>query len=410
MFGGIDTRTLGRRRGASHVTRAVLGSVMLISALLQPGFVSTVSADPLSPLLVTKTANPSPVASGGQLTYTIAIKNTGGAKVDSVVMTDQVNGVGTVQSPPGLPQLTITSTQGPCAQGGANGNVVTCQIGTISGGATVTITIRGQVTASNGTSLNNTASVTGTKSAQNFTTNASVSVLVQGSGGGGSSPDLTLNKTGPTSVATGANMDYVLTVNNLGNANTANVKVVDTLPIGVALSSYETTSLFSCLPLAPVAAGASAITVTCTGGAVNAGQNATIKIHTVAPVTAGTITNTAIVDPDNAIAESNELNNASAAVNTNVTTAPPTPALTIFKTDNNPNVYPWSTGAGPDPVNPGQILTYKIQAKNVATTRADDVVITDGTQGLEASSIVASQVIANGTVGNTGGCFVSAPR
>jgi len=383
---------------------------MLISALLQPGFVSTVSADPLSPLLVTKTANPSPVASGGQLTYTIAIKNTGGAKVDSVVMTDQVNGVGTVQSPPGLPQLTITSTQGPCAQGGANGNVVTCQIGTISGGATVTITIRGQVTASNGTSLNNTASVTGTKSAQNFTTNASVSVLVQGSGGGGSSPDLTLNKTGPTSVATGANMDYVLTVNNLGNANTANVKVVDTLPIGVALSSYETTSLFSCLPLAPVAAGASAITVTCTGGAVNAGQNATIKIHTVAPVTAGTITNTAIVDPDNAIAESNELNNASAAVNTNVTTAPPTPALTIFKTDNNPNVYPWSTGAGPDPVNPGQILTYKIQAKNVATTRADDVVITDGTQGLEASSIVASQVIANGTVGNTGGCFVSAPQ
>src|SRR6185369_1917888 len=254
------------------------------------------------------------------------------------------------------------------------------------------------------------ASVTGTKSAQNFTTNASVSVLVQGSGGGGSSPDLTLNKTGPTSVATGANMDYVLTVNNLGNANTANVKVVDTLPIGVALSSYETTSLFSCLPLAPVAAGASAITVTCTGGAVNAGQNATIKIHTVAPVTAGTITNTAIVDPDNAIAESNELNNASAAVNTNVTTAPPTPALTIFKTDNNPNVYPWSTGAGPDPVNPGQILTYKIQAKNVATTRADDVVITDGTQGLEASSIVASQVIANGTVGNTGGCFVSAPQ
>ena len=88
MFGGIDTRTPGRRRGATHMTRAVLASVMLIAALLQPGLVATVSADPVSPLLVTKTANPSPVTSGGQLTYTISMKNTGGAKVDTVVMTD----------------------------------------------------------------------------------------------------------------------------------------------------------------------------------------------------------------------------------------------------------------------------------------------------------------------------------
>src|SRR4029079_19748171 len=213
-------------------------------------FAPAVLADPASPLTVTKTANPSPVTSGGQLTYTISIKNTGGAKVDTVVMTDQVNGVGTIQSPPGLPQLTITSTQGPCTQGGANGNVVTCQIGTIPGQGSVTVTIRGQVTAANGTTLNNTASVSGTKSAQNFTTNASAQVLVQGTSGGGNAPDLTLNKTGPTSVATSANMDYVLTVNNLGNANTANVNVVHTLPIGGALSSspFETTSLFTCSP------------------------------------------------------------------------------------------------------------------------------------------------------------------
>jgi uncharacterized repeat protein (TIGR01451 family)/fimbrial isopeptide formation D2 family protein len=402
----INGRTsIGGRLGAA------LGSALLIA--LSGAFPLAVSADPASPLAVTKTANPSPVTSGGQLTYTISITNTGGAKVDSVVMTDQVNGVGTVQNPPGLPQLTITSTQGPCNQGGANGNVVTCQIGTLPGGGTVTITIRGQVTASSNTVLNNTASVTGTKSAQNFTTNASVSVLVQSSSGGGQTPDLTLNKTGPTSVATGGYMTYTLTVNNLGDANTANVKVVDTLPAGVTLQAglptdpsppFETTSLFSCS-----ATGTNPITVTCTGGAVNAGQNATIKINAIAPATAGQITNTATVDPDNAITESNELNN-SAAVSTNVTTAPPTPLLTIFKTDNNPTVYPWSAGAGPDPVNPGQLLTYKIQVKNNATTRADDVTITDGTQGLEASSITVSQVVVNGTVGNSGGCTVSAPQ
>src|SRR5712692_7349457 len=71
------------------------------------------------------------------------------------------------------------------------------------------------------------------------------------------------------------------------------------------------------------------------------------------------ITNTAVVDPDNTIAESNELNNTSATVNTSVGGTPVLPLLEIHKTDNNPNVYPWSTGAGPDPVNPGQKLTYR---------------------------------------------------
>src|SRR6186997_1178010 len=177
MVGRTTARTSIRSRLA-----AALGSALIVASLVAT--ISPVTADPVSPLTVTKTANPSPVTSGGQLTYTISIKNTGGAKVDTVVMTDQVNGVGTIQSPPGLPQLTITSTQGPCTQGGPNGNVVTCQVGTIQGTGSLTITIRGQVTAASNTTLNNTASVTGTKSAQNFTTNASVQVLVQGTSGG----------------------------------------------------------------------------------------------------------------------------------------------------------------------------------------------------------------------------------
>src|SRR6185369_16309858 len=193
-FGGIDQLRAGRHRDAGRAIRAGLGTMLLLMLALGPVGAVPVSADPSSPLQVTKTANPNPVTSGGLLVYTIAIKNTGGAKVDSVVMTDQINGVGTVQAPPGLPQLTITSTQGPCSQGGANGNVVTCQIGTIQGQGSVTITIGGQVTAAGPSTLQNTASVSGTKSAQNFTTNASVSVPVQPAAN--PLPDLTLNKTG----------------------------------------------------------------------------------------------------------------------------------------------------------------------------------------------------------------------
>ncbi|MCF6376439.1 hypothetical protein L2K70_02380 [Nocardioides KLBMP 9356] len=346
---------------------------------------------------MTNTASPSPVASGAEITYTITMTNTGGAKLTNLVMTDQLNGVGTIQSPPATPQYVITSTQGTCTQ---SGQLVSCNGGTLNGGATWTVTIRGLVTAPSGSTLNNTAGVTGTKSAQNFTTNASNQTLVQG-GSGSTLPDLTINKTGPSTVVAGAGFDYVLTVNNIGTALANDIKVVDTLPAGVTLQTpaWDTTSLFTCT------SSGTPIKVTCTGGRVNAGQNGSIRLHVVAPAT-GPLTNTAAVDPDNTIAEGNELNNTSAVVNTTVTAAPQQGSLEIIKTDD-PAVL---AGAGPDPVAPGQLLTYKIQVTNKASTRADDVVVVDGTQGLEAASIVATQVVVNGTVGNGNGCAVAAPE
>ena len=133
------------------------------------------------------------------------------------------------------------------------------------------VTIRGIVTASSGTTINNTATVSGTRSAQNFTSTTSTSTLV--TGGSTPLPDLTIAKTGPTSVVKSAPMIYTLTVNNLGTANATNVKVSDTLPAGVTLNPatpFSTTSLFACS-----AAGAP-ITVTCSGGAINQGSNGTI--------------------------------------------------------------------------------------------------------------------------------------
>jgi uncharacterized repeat protein (TIGR01451 family) len=363
------------------------GLIAVLAIVLTLGFSGTPSAlaDPSSPLSVTKTASPSPVASGAEITYTITVVNTGGAKVSNVVMTDQLNGVGGIGVPP---QLVLTSTRGSCSQSGLK---VTCSAGSIEGLGSWIVTIRGVVTAANGTTLNNTASVTGTKSAQNFTTTASVQTLVQNNN---PSPlaDLTISKSGPSSVVQLSPMTYILTVNNIGNANATDIRVVDTLPAGVMADYVDSTSLFVC------ASGGSPVTITCDGGAVNQGSNATITIHAIAPSTTGNIANTAVVDPNNTIVESNELNNTSATVSTSVTSAPASQGLTITKTDD------------PDPVVPGAILKYTIVVQNIATTRADDVVVVDGTQGLEAASITASQVIVNGSVGNTGGCKVVAPQ
>ena len=358
--------------------------LVLCLAVLSLAILPLAIGDPASPITVSDQATPSPVTSGQEITYTITVVNTAGSKITNVVMTDQLNGVGGEGVPP---QLQITSTRGSCTQ---STTLVTCNAGTIEGGGSWFVTIRGLVNASGGSVINNTASVSGTHTAQNFTTTTTTSTPVNG-GGGTSLPDLTIAKNGPTVVNTSSPMTYTLTVNNIGTANATNVKVVDTVPSGLTAVSATGTSLFNC--------SVSGLTVTCTGGAVNAGANATITINATSPSTAGSITNTAVVDPDNTIPESNELNNTSALVNTQVTsTAPPPAPFTISVVDN------------PDPVVPGATLTYTILLTNTSGQRADDVVVTDGTQGLVASSITVNQVVTNGTIGNTGGCTIAAPQ
>ena len=378
-------------------TRHLLLAVgSMIAALMVP--TGLILADPASPVTVSIVDSPDPVASGSQLLYTVTVVNTAGSKLTNLLLSDQVNGVAGIGTPP---QLQLSSTRGSCNQ---SGNLVTCNGGTIEGGGSWVVTIRGVVTAANGTVINGTATVSGTRSAQNFTTTSTATTLVS-NGGGSGLPDLTIGKAGPTSVVINSPMTYTLTVNNSGTANATGVKVVDTLPAGITNIAASGTSLFVC--------GVVGLTVTCDGGAVNQGANATITITGTSPSTTGTITNTTVVDPDNTIVESNELNNTSALVNTNVTSSQTTGLLTIDKTDGSPAVPgnpAWAQGAGPDPVNPGQTLTYKIHVVNTASGRADDVRVVDGTQGLVAASVTASQVIVNGSVGTSGGCTVVAPQ
>ena len=264
------------------------------------------------------------------------------------------------------------------------------------------------MTASSGTTLNNTATISFNKSAQNFTSTSTSTTLVTGGGGGTELADLVIDKTGPTAVPVSSPMIYTLVVNNLGAANATNVKVVDTLPAGLSDVLYTTTSLFSCTDDEPALPHPPAtITVTCAGGLVNAGANGSITIHATSPPTASTITNTASVDPDNTIAKKNELNNTSSLVNTTVGAPPPQPLLSIIKTDVTNPLQPWTAGAGPDPVVPGATLTYKVLVTNNSAFRADDVRLVDGTQGLAAASMTINQVVTNGAVGTQGGRAVA---
>lgn len=373
MFGRTSRRSSIRSRLA-----AALGAALLISSM--SGMAVPVAA--AGPLTITNVDSPDPVQSGSQILYTIVVTNTGGAKVNNVVLTDQINGVVGFGNPP---LLDVVSTRGSCTQ---TNTQVTCNAGTIEGNGVWTVTVRGVVTAAGGTTINNIATVVATKSAQTYTSSAAATTQVLGSGPGGASPDLTIGKNGPLQVTPGSDITYTLTVNNLGTGNALGVKVIDTFPAGITPVTVSATSLFTC--------SIAGQTVTCVGGRVNAGANATITVNgTIAAAAAGDLENTSVVDPDNTIdegelgntADAAELNNFSNTVVTHVSPVPPPTTGVIF-----------FDKEGPASAVPGQLIQYTLTLTNGTLGRADYITVTDGTQGLQAASLrVVSAVSSSGT-------------
>lgn len=358
-----------RARSASHLTAlltALLTGLLGLAVLAPP----TASSDPV-PITVTVTPSVTQVPSGSSLTYNIHVDNTGGAQLDDVELNMQMNG---------LTSFVLTSTVGSCAQ---SDNLVTCQAGSLEGFQGWDVSVRGTVTAATGTTLHNGATVSATHSSNTLSVSHHTDVLVSNTVVE-PRPDLRISVQGPTSIGAEQSAAFNLTVNNQGNANAVDVRVDATLPLGFAFQSATGNSLFTCAMGAPPSR-----TVTCLGGRVNSGSNATITIMALSPADAEAIELTAIVDPFDEIDELNELNNAGHLLAQNQ--APPAQqGLTITKSDDK------------DPVRPGHLLTYSIRVQNIAATRADNVAVVDTTQGLDAASIQATTT--------KGVCTVSAPQ
>ncbi len=355
--------TAGSRRGWRRVVAAASAALVALAGMAAGA--TPALADGLVPMSVTVTPSATTVASGTPLTFTIDALNDPGARADEVTMTFQAQG---------MTGLVLTSDVGSCSQ---SDNLVTCEAGSLEGFQPWRVTVRGTVTATAGSTIYATAVVTGTRSSQTFTASSTASVLVA-AGSTGPRPDLSLSIQAPTLVGADQDVTYQLTVNNAGGVKASEVTLINTLPLGFSYTGYQAagTSLFAC--------SAVGITVTCTGGAVNDGSNATISISAKAPAAlSGPSYDTAVVDPYDEIDESNEENNT-ASHRSDPPSPPAQTGFTITKTDS------------PDPLRPGDLLTYVIVAKNIAATRADSVSIVDGTTGLDAASVRASYQINGG--------------
>ena len=117
-----------------------------------------------SDVAIVKTAAPEPVDQGTTLTYTLQITNNGPGVAQGVMVSD----------PLPVPQVTfvsVSTSQGTCTQAGGT---VSCNIGTVSVGGLVTVTINTTAAMFSSSSLaSNTATVTSTTSDPNPSNNFS---------------------------------------------------------------------------------------------------------------------------------------------------------------------------------------------------------------------------------------------
>ncbi|HEY2153533.1 MAG TPA: CARDB domain-containing protein [Vicinamibacterales bacterium] len=287
------------------------------------------------------------------------------------------------------------------------GPQISCAIKSLNAGGTLDVTVSGQVIDAAGSTIFNTASVTGNISNKGVTATDSEITTVK------PAIDLTITKAGspnpvcaaswpgpgypagdgyPAGKVCQGGLTYTFIVGNSGTQTASGVVVRDPLPTGLIYVPTKT--------VAPAFSGGCSLdgsnAVMCTGGTVGPQSTTPITINVVAPPTTGTITNTVTVDPYNAIFESDETNNTF----TQVTTVGTGIDLTVKKHSNHEANFVATRGT----------LTYTIKATNLGTQDASNILVRDT---LPADTVFRSAVSdpthgftcsqANGVVDCVGG-------
>lgn len=176
---------------------------------------------PKANLSITKSDSPDPATVFGQITYTIAVSNSGPSPATAVTVADQ------------LPSnVSFVSASSGCDY---SSSVVTCSLGSLNSGATAIATI--VVTPLAGGTISNTASVTAAEFDPELTNNSTTQSTIINA-----AADLAItNIASPLSVVTGANVTYTITVTNNGPGAAASILVTDNLPPSLSFLSCSST-------------------------------------------------------------------------------------------------------------------------------------------------------------------------
>ena len=292
-------------------------------------------------LVLTKTVDPPSLYEGGDVEYTITIRNTSGLRASHVSLRDTL--------PPGF---TFVSASSPTCAASAppNERVVICEnlVDSLNANSSTSLTIRAKASTTSGTYRN--WAVVGSDQPEPTSSNnnagaADVTVLER-------QADLRLTKRGPSTTRIGQQIEYQLTVRNAGSDTATNIVLTDTLPADVTYISV-TPSTTTC--------NQAGQTITCTLGDLYTGSNKTItlKVQVANTVDVGTfLQNTATVQADQA---DPNLGNNTSSVSTEVIAYAD---LSLSKT-------------GPSTIKAGESLTYEITVTNHGPNTAENVTVTD---------------------------------
>ncbi|WP_316841718.1 gliding motility-associated C-terminal domain-containing protein [Pedobacter gandavensis] len=299
-------------------------------------------------LSITKTG-PATLLAGQNITYAIIVNNFSSSDAIASAITDQV-------------PATITGVTWSAIAGGASvingtatgsGNAISLNANLPAGANnTVTLTVKGKVSASFAGTLSNTATVTPIEFgsvAKSATSNTTINKI----------PVLAIQKTGPATISAGQQINYTLTINNTGTSDASNATITDAIPAGITNVSWTATA----------DAGGTATILGATSGNTNAltfnanipaGLTNVIRVNiqgNVNSAATGNLVNTATVTPSES--------GANPSSSTVTTTLQSVPGITLSK-------------SGPSQIAAGQTVTYTLIAGNTGPSDATNLNITDG--------------------------------
>ena len=210
-------------------------------------------------VVVTKVDSPDPVLVGDALTYELVVTNISPSVATGIILTDTL--------PEGVLFGTARASQGKCRH---SSGTVTCELGSIGGGAEVLVTV--SVTpgvASGGTTIANAASVVANESSPT----APVSRASQGTTVREKADLVVEALPPPNGVIAGEQLTFEVTVTNNGPSDASGVALTEVLPAEAALLSVSS---------GQGVCGEVSGTVSCDIGTVSGGSSVTIA--TVATV------------------------------------------------------------------------------------------------------------------------------
>lgn len=300
----------------------------------------TTTIDTAADLTVTKLDDPDPVVIGRALTYTVSLTNNGPSDALNVILTDTFTGVS-------FNFNSSSTTQGSCS----GTNPVVCDVGAMTAGQQVTVTLRVTPTAAG--DLTNSAEISSATTPDPTTANNTVTETTTVG-----APVLVLSKTvNDLTPVVGDRITYTILVANTGTADATTAQLTDTLPSGVTFAGPVI--LDPGQSTATLAITAGDLPDLATGLTITAGEQITLTL----PVTV-----------DATLNDGAELTNTAAITSTELTTAvSDTATITIV----NQVDLAISKAVDPTVAPPGGAVTYTLSFTNNGPGSATTIVITD---------------------------------